>query len=276
MGREVTFATPSGAAMVPLDVSGRNWSSAGPAGVKQRCRIHNRTMTAGGNVAPSAPLFVHVGTSGSLLSNASDLYLVFLGGPYAAAVLATISTSANVGQGRLVKSTAQQPSLFDVASDDNGNVDLYDFQYTLFNLIAIIIVIFTFICHPGHGLPAIPDFQVVLTSGSALTYTVSKAVASSGPQILSVSPSTARIGDILTISTSQLISQKTVSAAPTVTVGGVAATNVAVTPGAPNTVRATVASPSGGSDIPERSRPSHRHYSERNGRRAEQRGHNRD
>ena len=198
--------------------------------------------------------FVAARTSGTtfsdLLSNASDLYLVFLGGPYAAAVLAKISTSANVDQGRLVKSTAQQPSLFDVVSDDNGNVDLYDFQYTLFNLIAIIIVIFTFAGHPGHGLPAIPDFLAVLTGGSALTYTVNKAVASSGPQILSVSPSTARIGDVVTISTSQLISQTTVPAAPIVTIGGVAATNVDVTPGALNTVTATIASPPAGQAFP--------------------------
>jgi hypothetical protein len=198
--------------------------------------------------------FVAARTSGTtfsdLLSNASDLYLVFLGGPYAAAVLAKISTSANVDQGRLVKSTAQQPSLFDVVSDDNGNVDLYDFQYTLFNLIAIIIVIFTFVGHPGHGLPAIPDFLAVLTGGSALTYTVNKAVASSGPQILSVSPSTARIGDVLTISTSQLINQTTVSAAPIVTVGGLTATNVAITPGAPGTVTATIPSPPAGQTFP--------------------------
>ena len=189
-------------------------------------------------------------TFSALMRNASDLYLVFLGGPYAAAVFAKISTSANIDQGRLVKSPAQQPSLFDVVCDDNGNVDLYDFQYTLFNLIAIIIVIFTFIGHPGHGLPAIPDFLAVLTGGSALTYTVNKAVASSGPQILSVSPSTARIGDVLTISTSQLISQATVSIAPTVTVGGVTATNSAIAPGAPNTVTATIASPPAGRTFP--------------------------
>jgi hypothetical protein len=186
-------------------------------------------------------------TFSDLLHNASDLYLVFLGGPYAAAAFAKFSTQTKVNQSQLTKLPAQQPSLFDVVSDDNGNTDMYDFQYTLFNLIAIVIVVVIFIGRPGQGLPAIPDFLAVLTGGSALTYTVNKALASSGPQI-SVSPSTAHIGDVLTVTFTQLTSLATPSNLPTVTVGGMTATNV--TPGTANTVTATIAGPPAGQEPP--------------------------
>ena len=189
-------------------------------------------------------------TFSGIMHGASDLYLVFLGGPYAAAVFAKVSTTANVNQGRLVKTPGGQPNLADVISDDNGNVDLYDFQYTLFNLIAMIIVIFTFASQPGHGLPSIPDFLAVLTGGSALTYTVNKAVASSGPQIQSVSPNTARVGDVITITGTQLLPQGTTANNPTVTVGGVAATDVTPVAGTANTLIATIAAAPAGQSYP--------------------------
>jgi len=59
-----------------------------------------------------------------------------------------------------------------------GSTDLYDFQYTLFNLVALAIVIFLFGAHPGKGFPGIPDFLAILTGGSAAAYTINKGLTS--------------------------------------------------------------------------------------------------
>ncbi len=120
-------------------------------------------------------------TFSDLLKDASDLYFVLLGGPYAAAAFAKVSIQSKLAQGLVTKTTALSPDPFDVLSDDNGNVDLYDFQYVLFNVLAVLIVAFTFGSRPGQGLPDIPQFLAVLTGGAALTYSVNKAIASAGP-----------------------------------------------------------------------------------------------
>ena len=182
----------------------------------------------------------HGTTFASLLTGASNLYFVFLGGPYAAAAFALLSTQTKISQGTLTKIPAEAPNVADVISDDNGNVDTYDFQYTLFNALAIVIVIVSFAAHPGHGLPAIPQFLAILTGGSALTYTVNKALASSSPQITSVLPAIARIGDTLTITGVQLFPNQAGGALPTVTIGGIGATSVAIPQGSTNTLIATV------------------------------------
>jgi hypothetical protein len=180
-----------------------------------------------------------------LLASASDLYFVFLGGPFAAAAFAQASVQSKIAQGTLTK-TPGTPSVADLICDDNGNPDLYDFQYVLFNILAMLIVVVPFWAHPDEGLPAVPDFLAILTGGSALTYTVNKAIATDAPQITSVTPASARIGDIITISGIQLFSATAGGALPAVTIGGVSATGVAVLTGATGTLTATVAdAPSG-------------------------------
>jgi hypothetical protein len=173
-----------------------------------------------------------------LLKQASYLYFVFLGGPWAAAAFALLSTQSKIAQGTLTKIPADAPSFTDVVSDDNGNADTFDFQYTLFNLLAMAIVVFGFVAHPGHGLPDVPQFLAVLTGGSALTYTVNKALATSGPQITSVQPSPARVGDTIAITGIQLVPTQAASPLPAVSVGGIPATPVAV--GDTNTLTAVV------------------------------------
>ncbi len=176
-----------------------------------------------------------------LLQGASDLYFVLLGGPYAAAAFAKAATQSKVSAGTLSKPVGRSgPKALDVIADDNGNVDLYDFQYTLFNALALLIVVFTFVAHPGHGLPDIPQFLAVLTGGSALTYTVNKSIAADGPQITSVHPPKARIGDKITITGVQLLSGVSGTPLPKVTIGGVDATGVAVSPNSSSALVATV------------------------------------
>jgi hypothetical protein len=120
-------------------------------------------------------------TFSGLLASASDLYFIFLGGPFAAAAFAKVSVQSKIVQGKLTKIPGT-PSASDLISDDNGNPDMYDFQYVLFNIVALIIIGITFWVHPDKGLPDIPSFLAVLTGGSALTYTVNKAIAADVPQ----------------------------------------------------------------------------------------------
>jgi hypothetical protein len=179
-------------------------------------------------------------TFSGLLNSASDLYFVFLGGPFAAAAFAKASVQSKISQGTLTKTTAGTPSVSDLVSDDNGNADLYDLQYVLFNILALFVIIIPFWVHPENGLPDIPAFLAILTGGSALTYIVNKAIAAGGAQIAQVNPSQARIGDVITITGVQLVSTTAGAAWPTVTVGGIGATVVTVSAGPTDTVTATV------------------------------------
>jgi hypothetical protein len=187
-------------------------------------------------------------TFSGLLHSASDLYFVFLGGPFAAAAFAKASVQSKIAQGKLTK-TPGTPSASDLISNDNGNTDLYDFQYVLFNILALLIVVFSFGAHPQNGLPDIPSFLAILTGGSALTYTVNKAIAADVPQITSVTPANARIGDIITITGVQLFSTTAGAALPTVTIGGISATGVAIPTGATDTLTATVAAAPAGTPL---------------------------
>lgn len=188
--------------------------------------------------------YVAIGGAASfsdLLNGASDLYFVLLGGPYAAAALAKATTQSKVSAGTLSKPpSAKGPNAIDVIADDNGNVDLYDFQYTLFNALALLIVIFTFVAHPGHGLPDIPQFLAILTGGSALTYTVNKSIASDSPKIIAVHPEKAHVGDVVTIIGVGLLSGVANTPLPKVTIGGVEATDVKVSPHRADALIATI------------------------------------
>ena len=177
-----------------------------------------------GNPATGDTAAGHPVTLAGQLASASLLYLVFLGGPYAAAAFALASTQSKIAAGQLAKPPSDAPSAFDLVADDDGNVDLYDLQYVLFNLLAVIIVAATFVAHAGAGLPAVPEFLAVLTGGSALTYTVNKAVATDTPRITAIMPLSARSHQSVSISGVQLTSRVAGAALPTVTIGGLPAT----------------------------------------------------
>jgi hypothetical protein len=176
-----------------------------------------------------------------LLKNTSNLYLVLLGGPYAAAIMAKVSVTNGVQTGRIQKTFAATTGASDIVSDDNGSTDLYDFQYTLFNLVALVIVIFLFGAHPGKGFPGIPDFLAILTGGSAAAYTINKGLTSNAPSISGVQPGTARIGDAVTITGTNLLPAAN-GATPTVSVGAVNAQQVTL-PGPADTIGFTVPAP---------------------------------
>jgi hypothetical protein len=131
----------------------------------------------------------------TLIQSISLLYLVFLGGPYAAAVLAKATVTNGVNNQQVQKSQADSPRVADVFSDDDGNTDLVDTQYLLFNLLAAIIVVIQFASAPGSGAPTVPDFLAILTGASAATYVTNKALISGNPPALTrVAPQSARQG----------------------------------------------------------------------------------
>lgn len=128
----------------------------------------------------------------SLIQSISPLYLVLLGGPFAAAVLAKSIVSGSADAGQTQKGQGS-PRVADVFSDDDGNTDLIDTQYIAFNILIAVIVIIQFAGHPGFGAPSIPDFLAALTGTSAAAYVANKAVTTGNPpSITQVNPSQVR------------------------------------------------------------------------------------
>jgi phospholipase C len=102
-------------------------------------------------------------------------YAVLFGGPLGAAILAKQIVTSQVTQNPGIK-TVGKPTLKDLIADDAGDTDLGDFQYVLFNLVALFYVISTLLHTPLNGLPHIPDVLLGLTSVSAVGYVGKKAV----------------------------------------------------------------------------------------------------
>lgn len=142
---------------------------------------------------------------GDLLKPLSNTYLLLLGGPFAALVLAKGITVSRVQGGTLVKQNVEpvfKPS--DLTSNDSGQTSLVDFQFLMFNALAIVYVLIRFCIYPGDGLPEVPAVLAGITSVSALTYTANKAVASSTPLISGVQPPSVARGNPVVIVGSQL------------------------------------------------------------------------
>lgn len=141
-----------------------------------------------------------------------DTYLILLGGPFAAAVLAKLSTSSKASDGKLAKTEARGgeersavDGLSDVVSDDSGDTDLIDMQYFLFNLLALVVFLGEFCFAIEMGFPDIPDLLVGLTGASGLAYVGKKAAEGGEPKLASVKPQVARAGDEVVLAGSALI-----------------------------------------------------------------------
>jgi hypothetical protein len=128
------------------------------------------------------------GRAGSFASSFDELdvtYLLLLGGPFAAAGVSRVAIGRKVEAGEVQKTTATETKLSDVISDDDGNTDLVDTQFLIFNLVVLAYFIATFAANP-NGLPKIPAGLVGLTSVAALTYAGTKASMQNAPLITSV------------------------------------------------------------------------------------------
>ena len=167
----------------------------------------------------------------NLLASFPGVYLVLLGGPFAAAVGAKVVMNSYVPE-KVQKPPAQSTGLFDIIGDDSSNVDLIDTQYTLFNIAAVIVVLAQFIHRPGFGAPDIPWFLATLTGASAGTYLANKALAGNAPKITQIVPQQARVGQqVAVFGTNLALASAPADATTEITVGGIAVTDVVtVTP----------------------------------------------
>lgn len=123
-------------------------------------------------------------------------YLLLLGGPFAAAVLASATTTSKVQSATVQPVNAASPSVSDLVTDTTGQPSISDAQFLLFNLVALIFFGVALARSP-QTLPNIPDTLVGLTSVSALTYLGAKVVSSNQPTITSVSITSAPSNGIL-------------------------------------------------------------------------------
>ena len=126
------------------------------------------------------------GASGSAFNSLDPAYLLLLGGPFAAAVLAKATTSSKTNDGTVQQVPASNPTVADVVEDHSGRPAIADTQFLLFNLVALTYFAFALAKNPA-ALPTIPSTLVGLTSVSALTYLGNKVVSSNQPTISSVS-----------------------------------------------------------------------------------------
>jgi hypothetical protein len=112
-------------------------------------------------------------------------YFLFLGGPYAAAVLAKYKAQSSTDKtvGAIGSANAKQ-----LITDDAGDVDLGDFQYILFNALALAFYLGTLIPHLQSGMPRLPSLLTGLALTSAGGYTAKQLAAQAAPQLLSLLP----------------------------------------------------------------------------------------
>jgi hypothetical protein len=113
-------------------------------------------------------------------------YLILLGVPAAAAVIAKATTSYQVNNGVIQTGQSTQATVADIATDYTGQADLVDVQYLIFNIIAFL-YFFAHFLHAGTFV-TVPSLLLGLTSASAATYTLTKALQSSKPAISTVQP----------------------------------------------------------------------------------------
>jgi hypothetical protein len=158
-------------------------------------------------------LAVAFGVLALIFEGATDInivpdYLYLLGFPALALMLSKGITQQKLSSGDVVKvapdaipaAVAGNPPkrdwrdwLGDIVNNDAGQADIADFQYVLFNLIAVIYFFIHLFAHPGV-LPHIPQTLIVLTGASAGTYVGNKIVQNQTPVLTGVTPPSAQPG----------------------------------------------------------------------------------
>jgi hypothetical protein len=150
-----------------------------------------------------------------------DAYLLLLGGPFAAAVIAKGITASSANGDSTAKTYTKDASEAaittvkvegsaqpkDVVTNDDGSTSLADTQYTIFSLVAVAYFLGALIGNiityakgdaAQIGLPAIPSALLGLTSLAALTYVGNKAVATQGMRTSTLEPDTQTPGQTVT------------------------------------------------------------------------------
>ena len=120
-------------------------------------------------------------------------YALLFGGPLGAAILAKAIVNKQVAENPGSKSEGQ-PSATDLVTNDAGQGDLGDFQYVVFNLVALVYVVGTLLTDPAGGLPHVPDVLLGLTSVSAVGYIGKKALVPVGTVTGTLNPTSGPSG----------------------------------------------------------------------------------
>jgi hypothetical protein len=109
-------------------------------------------------------------------------YFLLLGGPYLVAIASKAKTTSDVNRAAETgeenpkpPKSADVPSgpkerIAEIVTNDEGSVDLGDFQYAAFTLLTLTFFAWAFIASPSEGLPAIPGTLLVLTGVSQAAY----------------------------------------------------------------------------------------------------------
>jgi hypothetical protein len=160
-------------------------------------------------------------------------YLLLIGFPAGAAVSAKAITTGQINNGTSSKTTISAKgkslgtAISEIVSNDQGDLDLGDAQYFLFNLVALTAFFIAFF-HSPVALPVLPDTLVGLTSASAAAYVAKKATSGAAPTppltLTAISPQKGAAGTPVSVFGSGLMNTASADARrPEVTIGGVTA-----------------------------------------------------
>ncbi len=165
----------------------------------------------------------HRGWNAQLELGLQEEYVLLLGGPYAAAIFAKVTALSQArGDGR----SAALPGSFSagqIVSGDNGDTDVGDLQYVLFNVIALGYFLSQLLTGFENGFPKLPALLTGLVLTSASGYAAKKLIRQGGPALTSVIPAAAAPGTagVLLYGTNLVATAPTGSALPpTIVVGG--------------------------------------------------------
>ncbi|MEA2196260.1 MAG: hypothetical protein QOJ25_311 [Solirubrobacteraceae bacterium] len=132
-------------------------------------------------------------------------YALLIGGPIGAAILAKGIVTNQVATGTS-RPAADTPQTSQLVTNDQGQTDLGDLQYVLFNAVALIFFFGGYLVSPQLGLPKIPDVLLGLTSTSAVGYVAKKALTTTGTlAITKVLPERGSAGKTVTLWVSGLV-----------------------------------------------------------------------
>ncbi|HTZ24215.1 MAG TPA: IPT/TIG domain-containing protein [Streptosporangiaceae bacterium] len=160
-------------------------------------------------------------------------YLLLIGFPAGAAVSAKAITTGQINSGSSSKTTISAKgkslgtAISEIVSNDQGDLDLGDTQYFVFNLVALVAFFIAFFHNPV-SLPVLPDTLVGLTSASAAAYVAKKATVSAAPAppltLTAVSPQQGAPGTPVTVFGSGIVNTAAADGGtPAVTIGGLTA-----------------------------------------------------
>ncbi|MGN6189247.1 MAG: hypothetical protein ACTHOE_10130 [Conexibacter sp.] len=137
-------------------------------------------------------------------------YGLLLSAPLGAAIIAkgiVGSQTAGNAADEAGSKAGGTPAASQLIANDQGDTDLGDLQYVLFNLVALVFFYGELLRAPWAGMPNLPDLLVGLTSVSAVGYLGKKVIPPTTLAITRVTPESASGGDSIEIAGPGLASE---------------------------------------------------------------------